>query len=67
MLKRFLLAVALAASTLFVSGSITAAQADANACAPPQQSGSTTAQRCEWRGNCYWCYYDGDWHREYCR
>ncbi|MGP3916999.1 hypothetical protein [Nonomuraea sp. 10N515B] len=71
MFKRLLLAVALTASTLVISGTATgAAQAsDASRCAPAQQvtQASGTARRCEWRGKCYWCYRNGRWERQYCK
>lgn len=70
MLKRLLLAVALAASTLLITGTTAgAAQASGASICAPQHSAlaSSTAGRCEWRGKCYWCKQNGHWERQYCR
>jgi hypothetical protein len=69
MFKRLLLAATMGASTLLITGTVSgAAQAsDASVCAPVQHATSTMAQRCEWRGNCYYCWRDGHWERQRCR
>jgi len=77
MLKRLLFAVALAASTLLVTGTVTGtAQASApSVCASAQHVplASTMAGQppsdCKWRDDgCYYCYSHrtGSWEQQYC-
>ncbi|MEQ4714866.1 hypothetical protein [Nonomuraea sp. B19D2] len=71
MLKRLLLGVALAASTLFVTGTVTGtAQASSPSICAPAHHRTTTAQDCKWRDDgCYYCYSyrSATWERQYCR
>jgi hypothetical protein len=67
MLKRLLFAVALAASTLFVTGTVTgtAQASEPNVCSSAQ----SPASQCKWREDgCYYCYSyrTGSWEQQYC-
>ncbi|GAA4571671.1 hypothetical protein [Planotetraspora kaengkrachanensis] len=73
MLKRLLLAVAMAASTLIVTGTATAQASEPSVCAAAQRSApaidtARPAPSCMWRGDCYMCYsYRGArWETQYC-
>ncbi|MGV9775731.1 hypothetical protein [Streptosporangium sp. NPDC003464] len=71
MLKRLLFVVALAASTLFVAGTVTGtAQASApSSCASAQHPTSPNPNLCKWRDDgCYYCYSyrDARWDQQYC-
>ncbi|MER5320093.1 hypothetical protein [Streptosporangium roseum] len=73
MLKRLLFAVALAASTLLVTGSVTGtAQASTpGACASAQHATLTSLNPnlCKWRDDgCYYCYdyRTARWDQQYC-
>jgi hypothetical protein len=66
MLKRLLFAVALAASTLFVTATVTgtARASDVSVCA----SGQPNPANCMWKDGCYKCYdpRTARWDVQYC-
>ncbi|MFI7707345.1 hypothetical protein [Nonomuraea sp. NPDC049480] len=70
MFKRLLIAAALAASTLVVSGSITQpATAGTGAPCVTTAGPSVLSQsaRCRWRHGCKYCKKHGEWRRVWCK
>jgi hypothetical protein len=74
MLKRLLVAGAVVASTLVISGPITTQPAIASDCTSIGESPApvgTAAKKCRWQqryGNwCKFCYKYGKWRMQYCR
>lgn len=77
MLKRLLVAAAVAASTLVISSSITTQPADATdaPCLAAEQTTATghtaAAKKCRWKEKydmwCKFCYKYGKWRLSYCK
>lgn len=77
MLKRLLLTAALAASTLFVTGTVatTAASATSTVSYTAGADHVTTPvihkKKCKWMWwhgkKCWWCWHSGHWVRQWCK